>query len=69
MEYYSCIHKCHEGHGPPLHVSATLTFDLRNVEWGLTSLDRKRITLQLDAYLKPTPITWGTRTFPMDLWT
>lgn len=52
---------------PP--VAATMTFDLKDVEWGHTGSDSQRITLQLDANLKPTHITEGTRTFPMDLWT
>lgn len=56
-----------EGISPP--VSATVTFDLKDVEWGHTGSDSERITLQLDANLKPTHITEGTRTFPMDLWT
>lgn len=51
---------------PPL--SATVAFDPNDVEWGHTGSDRERITLQLDANLKPTDITEGTRTFPMDLW-
>lgn len=50
-------------------MSATVTFDPKDVEWGHTGLDRARIALQLDANLKPTHITEGTRTFPMDLWT
>lgn len=38
-------------------MSATVTFDPEDVEWGHTGSDRERITLQLDANLKPTHIT------------
>lgn len=49
--------------------SDTVIFDPKDVERGHNGSDRERISLQLDANPKPTRITQGTRTFPMDLWT
>lgn len=43
-------------------MSAKVTFNPQDVEWGHTGSDREQITLQLDANLKPTHITEGNQT-------